>query len=767
MRSDLIGRALTAVALVYALAVGGTYNGLTDPRFRLLSLAGLAILLVMWLAARWRGRWAWTHTPLDGAAALWALAFGLSLLANQDVWRRSAVGLWYMGLYAGLWYMLLDALASRHLTRAGLLDALLLAGATTLVFGYLQVVTALGAGAGLPRPVSTLGNPNSLAAVLVALLPLALARAANAPLTLARVVYALYALAAGLLLVLTRSRGAWIGAGAGLVVLGVILLAHYRLLSLHELRSRWAALSSPARTALALGAAAGLLIAAGVGVYLLRSLSEPGRDLGLRTYLWEAALTMGSEQPLTGQGLFAFGHNLSRFDSIPPRQPHAHAHSAPLQVFAELGLAGVLAAAVSVGLIVGAARRGWEQSSGQARLTLAGAGGAVAAFAVHHLTDFPGLVPAVALVGLVSLAGLTAPAQPSLIGWRLRRLGLAAGLVLLWAALLVAGTWASLVYGAYLEAMREAVCTGDYRGAADRLAQVTAAEPNLSLYHGQRGYILGLAARTGDREALAQAVDAYQQAAALEPYHAPYHANLAVLLWSTGQLDVALTAMQQAAALAPDSWQLQYTLGLYAEALGLPDVAAAAYDQALLANPDADLYPAWGATDLQAARGSRFEHRAPLTQAALLLNRGHINEALGMWERQFRELLGVNAPGALILRALLELTTGDRDAAVSWLEQAAALARQDDPWVLLGTAQLARFDGDVSRAEALLTQAQEALRPGPLAPDDPFAGSVAYAQFHRQALERYFLPQLYYPTADPALVYLLNHYRSRLRSAFS
>lgn len=767
MRSDLLGRVLTALALVYALMAGGTFRGLTDPRFRALALAGLVLLAVVWLAARWRGRWDWAHTPLDGAAALWALAFGLSLLANQDVWRRSAIGLWYMGLYAGLWYMLLDALANRCLTQAGLFDALLLAGATTLVFGYLQVANALGAGAGLPRPVSTLGNPNSLAAVLVVLLPLALGQAVGAPVMLARAVYALYALAAGLLLVLTQSRGAWIGALAGLTVFSALLLAHYKLFSLRALRSRWATLSFPARTALALGLAAGLLIAGGAAMYLLRSLNEPGRDLGLRTYLWRAALTMGGEQPLTGQGLFTFGQHLPRFDSIPPRQPHAHAHSAPLQVFAELGLAGVLAAAVSVGLVVGAARRNWEQSSGQARLTRAGICGATAAFAVHHLFDFPGLVPAVALIGLVSLAGLTAPLRPTPISWRPRQLGQTVALALLWTALFAAGLWANAVYGAYLDAMQAGVQTGDYRSAADRLAQVITAEPNLSLYYGQRGYLLGLAAHIGDRQALAEAIDAYQQAAVLEPYHAPYHANLAALLWSAGQLDAGLAAIQRAAALAPESWQLQYTLGLYAEALGLSDLAAAAYDQALLANPDADLYPAWGATDLQAARSSQFERRAPLTQVALLLDRGHISEALGMWERQHRELLNVNAPGALTLRALLALAASERNAAAHWLERAAAVARQNDPWLLLGAAQLAQFDGDVSRAEALLTQAQEALHLGPLDADDPFAVSVAYLQFHRLALQRYFLPQLYYPTADPALVYLLNRSGAALEKPVS
>src|SRR5690606_16286306 len=114
--------------LIWALTIGGTFNGLVEPRFRLLSLAGLALLLAAWLLARWRGGWRWHRTPLDAAVVLWALAFGLSLLTNLDAWRRIAIGLWYMGLYAGVWFLLLDLLANRRLARAGLVDALLLAG---------------------------------------------------------------------------------------------------------------------------------------------------------------------------------------------------------------------------------------------------------------------------------------------------------------------------------------------------------------------------------------------------------------------------------------------------------------------------------------------------------------------------------------------------------------------------------------------------------------------------------------------------------------
>ncbi|GIL09396.1 MAG: hypothetical protein BroJett033_9070 [Chloroflexota bacterium] len=763
MRSDLLARALLAVALIYGLTIGGTYNGLVEPRFRLLSLAGLALLAAAWLLARWRGGWRWHWTPLDAAAVLWTLAFGLSLAANQDAWRRIAIGLWYMGLYAGLWFLLLDVLANRRLSRAGLVDALLLAGLIVLIFGYMQIVVTLSAGLGLPRPVSTLGNPNTLAAVLVALLPLAAARAAGARTAPARALLAAYALAVGVLLVITRSRGAWIGAVVGLAVLATLLLARYGLLSPRRLRAQWAALGRRVRAAVAAGALLALLVAAGGLVYLFDSLDDPGRDIGLRTYLWEAALAMGGEKPLTGQGLFTFGRNLARYDSIPPRQPQAHAHNAPLQIVAELGLAGAAAAVVSLALILTAAQRNWRRASPAERILLAGAGGGAAAFGAHHLLDLPAMAPAVALVGLATLAALAAPVQPVALRKRVWRWARALILTGLWAGLVVSGAWATTVYSGYLDTMRAAVYDGDYRAAAARLGAVIAAEPDLALYHGQRAYLLGLAARAGDGAAATEAAAVYGRASELDPYYAPYHANQAALLWNSGQLEAAFAAQRRAVELAPASWQLNYTFGLYAEALGRPEIAAAAYDQALAANPDADLYPAWGATELQTARRSRFDDRAPLAQAALLLEDGQIGAGLAVWENSLR---GAGTPAALVTRALLELAIGNRDAAVSWLAQAeaAAVGNDDDPWLLLGAARLARFDGDAARAADLAAQARAAARPDPLAADDPFVASVAYAQYHRQALERYFLPQVYYPTADAALVYLLNRADPSLES---
>ena len=60
--------------------------------------------LIVWAWSQ--RRWRWQTTPLDFAIAVWIVAFALSLLTNLDSWRRIALGLWFMGVYIGVWYLL-------------------------------------------------------------------------------------------------------------------------------------------------------------------------------------------------------------------------------------------------------------------------------------------------------------------------------------------------------------------------------------------------------------------------------------------------------------------------------------------------------------------------------------------------------------------------------------------------------------------------------------------------------------------------------------
>jgi O-antigen ligase len=48
---------------------------------------------------------------------------------------------------------------------------------------------------------------------------------------------------------------------------------------------------------------------------LLQSLSAAGRTADLRTYIYDAAITMFTEKPVTGYGLFTFGRGLMRLAS--------------------------------------------------------------------------------------------------------------------------------------------------------------------------------------------------------------------------------------------------------------------------------------------------------------------------------------------------------------------------------------------------------------------------------------------------------------------
>ena len=156
---------------------------------------------------------------------------------NLESWRRISIGLWYVGVYIGAWYLLQDAFANRGLRREWLIDAILIAGVPVMFVGYAQVELALTSGLPLPRPVGTLGNANALGALLALLLPLIAGRltVSRSPLTRN---------AAGILwrgwrfglLGLSFSRGGWIG--------GVVALALWAALSL-PLLTWWRRLQRP------------------------------------------------------------------------------------------------------------------------------------------------------------------------------------------------------------------------------------------------------------------------------------------------------------------------------------------------------------------------------------------------------------------------------------------------------------------------------------------------------------------------------------------
>ena len=561
----ILNRALIVIFFVYLTAVGATFNGVILPDYKPFTFGLMAVLSALWLASRWRRGWRWHRTSLDAPLLLWLLAFGLSLLFNQPSWRRIAIGFWYVAMYIGVWYVLHDALANRGLGRQLLVDALLITGIIVILIGYWQVALLLPTGIdGLPRPVSLLGNTNALGAFILVLLPFIVGRMVNARFRFQRIVLGLYALLALALLFLTFSRGAWLGFVAATLVGGALLLASRDKFSRDAPRLWWRGQSRASKMLWALGGLMGAAFALVALLIFVSSFSIGGRSLDLRLPIYESALRQFAARPLVGHGLFTFGQGLMGDWSMPPNQPHSHAHSVPLGIAAELGLVGLLALAVTLGAFVIQVTRNWRIAKKGERTMLAAASAAIVGFGVHHLVDWPAMMPLVALTGLLALGLAVAPVEPKAVTVPRWGQGRTVALAILWALLIISGLWSTNIYNRYLATLRYVIDTGNYAEAARRLDSVIEADPALALYHMEQAFLYGMAANEDDRY-IDEALAAYDRFLELEPNHAVSWANRAALYWQAGDNVAAVTAIERAVRLAPEASVFARNLQRYSE----------------------------------------------------------------------------------------------------------------------------------------------------------------------------------------------------------
>ncbi len=435
----------------------------------------------------------------------------------------------------------------------------------------------------------------------------------------------------------------------------------------------------------------GIFAATGISVVFVRSFSDPGRAAGTRLDIYTAAIELFKEKPLTGQGLFTFGRGLVRLPGINPDKPHSHAHDAPLQIAAELGVLGLAALAVTLFVGIRTMQANWRASPARERLVLAGAIGAVTAFAVHQLTDIPAMMPAIALTGLIALVLALAPKEPELVNAPWAKTGHPVEMVGIWVVILVAGFWSSGIYSNYVAVLSDAAKTGHYQQDAERMNAVIASDPQLSLYYLQQGFLYGMAASKGDLDAARAGIAAYEHFNQLDPGYGVAWANLAALRWQVGEEDEAIKDVQQAIKLDSAEWNIQLLLGQYAEAMGRMDMANAAYQEALTLYPDASLY-----TELSSFVQAHPDavDQTKLTVAAYvvwLMQHGDVNEAEVVWKSATLN----NAP-AYVIQALLAIAKHDADGAAAALGQADKLVvvPVEQAWVHLGKARLAGLIGN-------------------------------------------------------------------------
>jgi putative inorganic carbon (HCO3(-)) transporter len=383
-----------------------------------ISRAGLTLLItasgLLWLLWGLRTR----PGPL-GAINGWLLAvLAVAVVATgfSPVPLAAFKGLMKLVSYLGVYALMHQLLRQAPIWWDRITGALLAGSLLTSVLGIRQLYGG-GGGAlarwsdansvarGTVRIYSSLDNPNLLGGYLLPILPLAavaLLRWSGWP----RRLFALAALLLGLVaLVLTYSRGAWMGMVASLGLLGLAL-------ALRSTRS-WPPLWRRLLPIVLLGGGALALV-------VLITLVEPlrvrvlslvaGREdssNNFRMNVWTSVLQMIRDRPWIG-----IGPGNTIFNLIYPlyQQPKFNALSAysiPLEWLVEAGVPGLITGAGLFFTAMGTGLRQWRSHGLRALPSLA----AVAAFAglaIQGLTDTIFFRPEVQLIALFSLATLAA-----------------------------------------------------------------------------------------------------------------------------------------------------------------------------------------------------------------------------------------------------------------------------------------------------------------------------------------------------------------------
>ncbi len=387
----------------------------------LVTRGGLSLLIaacgLLWVL------WALRTPPRDlGPIHLWLLGvLAIAVLATgfSPVPVAAFKGLLKLVSYLGVYALMRQLLATAPLWWDRITAALLAGQLVTSVIGIRQLYgdpTALARWSdansiaeGTIRIYSTLENPNLLGGFLLPTLPLAVVALLRWP-GLARRLFALASLVFGLVaLVLTYSRGAWMGMVVALAAIGLLLVLR---------RSRsWPPLWRRLFPLLLLvgGTAALVLLVASVEPLRVRVLSLlAGREdssNNFRMNVWSAVLEMIQARPWLGIGPGNTAFNLIYPLYQQPKFNALSAYSIPLEWAVEAGIPGLLA---GVGLFLCAVRTGLRQLGGEGPLALPSLA-AVALFlglAVQGLTDTIFFRPEVQLVAFFGLATLAA-ARPA------------------------------------------------------------------------------------------------------------------------------------------------------------------------------------------------------------------------------------------------------------------------------------------------------------------------------------------------------------------
>jgi O-antigen ligase len=381
----------------------------------------LAEILVIAAAGAWAVGVIWgkaavpRHSPLIWPLAFLAVAVLLSCLSSPvptlslveaEYFLCGPVCLLLLAAWGGgearvRW---LAALASVAGAAVAIVALFQWSGHDPLLFGGYRVVW--GTMVGRMRLYSTFGNPNFVAGYLIGAIFLALALAGVSSKLAARVAWCAAVAAMFAAIVGTRSRGAWVGLAAGLLMARFVWRGE----------AASAESSSAAEGAPGVSSARCVVVPAAVAL-LASSLSQTAEVLLSRfegrVYLWRVSWPMFAEHPLLGSG---WGTFQLRFLDLQARFLQVHPdcvrywsyvrqlHNDPLQILLEAGAVGFVALGWLLWTYGQEARRALRGAPRATRLWIGASAGGTTAILVNSCFNFQLAIPPTLLLLFTLLA---------------------------------------------------------------------------------------------------------------------------------------------------------------------------------------------------------------------------------------------------------------------------------------------------------------------------------------------------------------------------
>jgi O-antigen ligase/tetratricopeptide (TPR) repeat protein len=572
----LLWAAIAVLGVLLTFALGG-FTAIYDVDQRLLTQTLTVGVIVTWMIASLLRPRA-IVIPWMAPAILVALA-ALLVATVVSPWPRFAWSALFGAVgIAAIYALVVRLLASDWLRpRMRTLVALLVVAVALMYLGQLtyywvQWYQAAGVVALPPlRPAYAglfYGTPNIPAGIILLVGPVVLAWVA----TSRRPIWA-FPLGGlfGVVIYASGSRGAWVGLAAAVVVAGFLTLWRRRAYVRNRLLG-----TRGRRITLAVAVIVACAIVAIALPRVATRLNQSGS--AIRFAFWEDTFRLILANPLlgTGPGTWPFAH-LGYANPDRALVIVSHAHNIPLQIAANAGLIGIIAAAAFVVVLLRLIQHAFDRMPAAEVIAIAaGLVGILAQCLFDNFSNLPVTVMGVAFLIAWLDPGVPWPARPVLPRFGLQRAVAFSGLLVAALVIVVLAPWA-VASAQYVGAI-QAAGKGDTAAAVSSLRSATSFDPNQPIYWLQLGAALD---KTGD---LRGAIAAYEQAGSLtgDPFA---WVQAALIAATANDASGARTDLARATAHGVGDPWLALNAGRVEELLGDAPQARDYYATALAANP--------------------------------------------------------------------------------------------------------------------------------------------------------------------------------------